>query len=113
MGFLPIIATMGIGTGTAILSDKIFKKKIEEQRDVLKKEIARCVPVLVEDCMAESEARLSMVYQNSISEAEKSEQKWLLDQKATIEVSKVLSETKQYEAVTKKLTVLGQELEKI
>ena len=85
MGFMPIIATMGIGTGTTIFSERFFKRKLEEQRNMLRDEIARCVPILIEQSMEDSEKRLEAVYQNIISEADKTEQAWLDAQQAAID----------------------------
>lgn len=87
MGFLPIIATVGIGTGTSIASEKIFRKKTEEQKEELKKEIARCVPAFIRESMKESEKRLENVYDQIILEAEKTENTWLEAQKAAIKES--------------------------
>lgn len=84
MGFLPIVATIGIGTGTSIASEKIFRRKIEDQREELKKEIARCVPAFIQESMRESEKRLENVYDQMILEAEKTENTWLAAQKAAI-----------------------------
>ncbi len=87
MGFLPIVATIGIGTGTSIASEKIFRRKIEDQREELKKEIARCVPAFIQESMRESEKRLENVYNQMILEAEKTENTWLAAQKAAIKES--------------------------
>lgn len=87
MGFLPIVATVGIGTGTSIVSEKIFRKKIEEQREELKKEIARCVPAFIQESMKESEERLENVYDQILLEAKKTESTWLAAQKAAIKES--------------------------
>lgn len=84
LGFLPIVATVGIGTGSSIASEKIFRKKIEDQRAELKKEIARCVPAFIRESMRESEKRLENVYGQMILEAEKTENIWLEAQKAAI-----------------------------
>ena len=83
--FLPMIATMGVGTGSAILSERFFKKKVEEQRTLVQKEIARCVPIFIQNSLAESEQRLQTVYQDIIQEAKKSEADWLAAQKAAIQ----------------------------
>lgn len=85
LGFLPIVATMGVGTGAAIFSEKFFSRKIEAQREELKKEIARCVPLFIRNSMEESERRLEAVYRNMIDEAHKSEQAWLNAQQTSID----------------------------
>lgn len=85
MGFMPIIATMGIGTGTTIFSERFFKRKLEEQRNMLREEIARCVPIFIEQSMEDSEKRLEAVYKNIINEADKTEQAWLTAQQAAMD----------------------------
>ena len=85
LGFMPMIATMGIGTGTTIFSEQFFKKKIEAQRNTLKEEIARCVPAFIEQSMEDSEKRLEAVYKNIIDEADRSERAWLDAQQAAMD----------------------------
>ena len=87
LGFLPIVATVGIGTGSSIASEKIFRKKIEDQREELKKEIKRCVPAFIQESMRESEKRLENVYGQIILEAERTENTWLEAQKAAVKES--------------------------
>lgn len=87
LGFLPIVATVGVGTGTSIASEKIFRRKIEDQREELKKEIARCIPAFIQESMRESEKRLENVYGQIILEAEKTENTWMAAQKAAIKES--------------------------
>lgn len=84
IGFLPIIATMGIGTGSAIISEHFFKRKIEEQREIVQKEIARCVPIFIQNSLTGSEKRLETVYEDIITEAENSERAWVQIQKNAI-----------------------------
>lgn len=104
MGFLPIVATMGIGTGTSIASEQFFKKKIKAQMDAMKQEIARSVPIFIQESMAESEERLEAVYDNMINEAEKSEQIWLDAQKNAIEEVRIPGEGKQAAEIAERLT---------
>lgn len=87
LGFLPIVATVGIGTGSSIVSEKIFRKKVEDQREELKEEITRCVPAFIQESMRESEKRLENVYGQIILEAEKTENTWLEAQKAAVKES--------------------------
>lgn len=106
MGFLPIVATMGIGTGTSILSEKFFKKEIADQKDMIKKEIANYVPAFIEESLAESEDRLTSVYDNIIQEAKKSEQNWLNVQKAAIDNINIPGEGKYVTQIADSLSKL-------
>lgn len=90
LGFLTVIATAGIGTGASIISEKIFQRKIEDQREELRKEIARCVPAFIQESMKESEKRLENIYDQIILEAEKTQNTWLKAQKAVIKESENL-----------------------
>lgn len=115
MGFMPIVATMGIGTGTAIVSERLFKKKIEQQREIVKRKIAQSVPGFIQDCMAESESRLSAVYRNILDEAEKSEQEWLDAQEAAIKAVQVPhgDDEDPYKEVCGRLEILSREAAKL
>ena len=96
MGFLPIVATMGIGTGSTILTERFLKGKIEEQREAVQKEIARSVPVFIQGSLTESEARLETIYMDIIQEAEKQEQSWLeMQHKTVLEAKMPNAETAQ------------------
>ena len=68
-------------------AEKIFRKKIEDQREELKKEIKRCVPAFIQESMRESEKRLENVYGQIILEAERTENTWLEAQKAAVKES--------------------------
>lgn len=113
MGFLPIFATMGIGTTTGIISDKVFKDKIEKQRTTMKEEIARCVPDFIQDSMAESESRLNTVYNDIMNEAEKSEQMWMEAQEAAIAAVAVPKNTDQYELLCRQLALMEREKDSV
>ncbi|MCH5185010.1 MAG: dynamin family protein [Oscillospiraceae bacterium] len=106
IGFVPIIATMGIGTGTAIISEHLFKKKIEEQKETVNKEIARCVPIFIRESLEDSEKKLEIIYNNIITEAEKSEDKWLSVQEEAIEGTNIPGEGKYAAEIAEKLSEL-------
>lgn len=86
-GFLPLIATMGIGTGSAILTEGFFKKKVEEQRKLLGRTIATEVPRVISLATAESEQRLKSVYDDVIQSAKETETAWMAAQEKLIEDS--------------------------
>lgn len=110
MGFMPIIATMGIGTGTTIFSERFFKKKLEEQRTKLKDEIAHCVPAYIEQSMEDSENRLEAVYKNIMDEADKSEQAWLAAQQAAMDSVNVCEGDKKIEDEKEHLKLIDKQI---
>lgn len=87
LGFLPIVATMGIGTASSIISEKIFKQKIEDQRETIKATIAKEVPRIIDEATAESEARLKAVYDDVLKSAVEKEKAWEEAQVTAIENS--------------------------
>lgn len=113
VGFMPIVATMGIGTGTSIFSERFFKKKLEEQRTKLRDEIARCIPVFIEQSMEESENRLEKIYENIMDEADKSEEAWLAAQQAAIEDAHASESCKNIEEEKGHLKLIEKEIAQI
>jgi len=87
LGFLPIVATMGIGTASSIISEKIFKQKIEDQRETIKATIAKEIPRIIDEATAESESRLKAVYDDVLKSAVEKENGWKAAQIAAIENS--------------------------
>lgn len=99
-GFV-LLATMGVGTGASILSDKFFKKKVEEQRQEIKDAIAKNIPQIIDNAMSESERRLLGIYDNIIAEAGTKKTAWLTAQKEAIEsVRKTDAQTGKAELMT-------------
>ena len=85
MGMYPLIATMGIGTGSSLITERVFKKELEKQRQAIRDAIGKAVPELVEKAMSESDKRLQAVYDDMLREAEKQERLWLQAQKDSID----------------------------
>lgn len=84
-GCWPLVATMGLGTGTTILTEKFLKSKIEAQREAMQKEISVRLPVLIHQATAKAEIRLTEAYEKIIKEGETYEQQWLAAQNMSIE----------------------------
>jgi len=83
----PLIATMGVGTGSAIFSEKIFNSKIEQQRTIVKDAIAVNVPKIIDRSMSQSDARVRYIYSDIIKSALEKEKEWTDKQKEAIEKS--------------------------
>lgn len=84
-GFFPTIATMGVGTGGSILSEKIFKDKIQQQRNSVKEAIAKNIPQVMKNATSESEQRITAVYEDILKESKKQEEAWMQAQNDAIE----------------------------
>ena len=84
---LGVIATLGIGSGAGILSNKFLKSKKEEQQQQLKALIAKDVPLALESAITESEKKIKIIYADIASESVKKEKDWLIAQKELIESS--------------------------
>lgn len=87
LGFLPIVATMGISTASTVISDRVFRRKLEEQRDAVKAAIAKEVPRIIDEATRESEIRLKAVYDDILEAAVEKEKAWQEAQTAAIEMS--------------------------
>lgn len=81
MGALPILATMGISTGASVISEKIFRSKIEKQREAVKEAVAQNVPRIIGDAAAGSEQRIRAVYDDMIGAARAQEDTWMQTQR--------------------------------
>lgn len=86
-GFLPLIATMGVGTGGSILSEKIFKQKIEQQRENVRQAIGQNVPKVMDSATSTSERKITEVYEDILKESKRQEEIWMQEQRETIEKS--------------------------
>ncbi len=84
LGAFPLIATMGIGTGSSIVTEGVFKGKIEKQRIAIKEAIAKNVPELINQSMENTEKRLQTVYNEIVEAAVKQEEIWVNTQKTAI-----------------------------
>lgn len=84
IGISTLFATTGISTGGGMLSETIFKKKTDEQRQILRDEIVKRMPEVVQNATAHSEARIRNMYMNVIKEATRQQENWIESQKAVI-----------------------------
>lgn len=117
LGMLAVVATMGLGTGTSLLSDNAFKAKLEEQRESLKVSVGAHVDKLVNDSLADSEKKVKVIYQDILKEAQKAESSWRKAQEETIERSceenDVKTDKAQLERAKKELFAINEQLEHI
>lgn len=87
LGGTPVIASVGLGTGSSIISEKIFKGKIEKQQEALKESIAKTVPELIDKATDGSQKRLEEKYDTIINSAREQESVWMKAQEEAIENS--------------------------
>lgn len=76
-GGMGILATMGIGTGGAIMTSNFFKKKLDEQREELKNAIAKDIPIVIEKATEKSEQRIRSLYDSIIRESSSKKNSWV------------------------------------
>lgn len=105
-GFLPIVATVGISTGAGILTEHVFKGKIEKQHEEIKAAIAKNVPQIIEESLRESTKRLTAVYDDIINAAVKEESSWMDAQKEAIEKSVKLVNIEEKEELDRRISAL-------
>lgn len=86
-GAFPIIATLGIGTGSSIISEKIFKGKIEKQQQAMRDAITKNVPEVIDNATSKSEKQLMLKYDEVIQTASEQEDAWMAAQEEAIQNS--------------------------
>lgn len=85
LGVFPLVVTMGVGTGSSIVTEKVFKDKVEKQRQAIQEAIRVNVPELVRKATDESDKRLAKVYEDVFREAQQQKERWLDAQRTAIE----------------------------
>lgn len=98
-GGMTLVATMGVSTGSSIISEKVFSGKIEKQRQIVKDAIAENVPQMIDSSISDSEMRLKAIYDDIIKSAVEKEQEWLAAQYTVIENSVKPKNTQQEEKI--------------
>ena len=101
-----LLATMGIGTASTLITSSVFKKKIEEQRTLVKEAIAKDVPTIVMQATANSEKRVQSLYDEMLDDSNKKKQTWLETQAAAIESANTSQVQSQLDGITANKTQL-------
>lgn len=96
---LGILATVGIGTGGTILTGIFAKKKLEEQRDEVKKSLAADIPNVVVKATAQSEQRVRVLYDQMLRESHTKMESWIKTQEQVITTSHVSNIEQQQEKI--------------
>lgn len=102
-----IFATMGVGTVGALITVSLFKKKVEEQRAIIKDAIAKDVPAVIIQASENSESRIKELYREMIEDSDKKKIVWLETQSLAIEnthPSKVEKQIENIEACKARLS---------
>jgi len=87
LGGFTLAATMGIGTGSSLISEQVFKGRIEKQREEIKAAIRVNVPELVETSLANSSKRIKALYDEMIAQAKEQQKLWLESQHKALDES--------------------------
>jgi hypothetical protein len=87
LGPLAIMTSISVGTGSALISEKMFKGKIEQQKQAINDAIQTDVPHVINQAMIISEQRLKEAYTKVIAETQKQEDLWVQSQNDTIQKS--------------------------
>lgn len=108
-----LLATMGIGTASTLITSSVFKKKIEEQRTLVKEAIAKDVPTIVMQATANSEKRVQSLYDEMLDDSNKKKQTWLETQAAAIESANTSQVKSQLDGIAANKTQLEEIINKI
>lgn len=109
-----LVWTMGVGTCISLLSDAIFKKELEDQRDKLKKKIAEDVPKVIGESVMKTKSKVEYIYDDILSTANEKKKEWIDAQTSAIEKcteapvsadkEKIAKQIETIDALLKKLT---------
>lgn len=77
LGGLCIVATMGLGTASALYGQKLVKGKQEEQRKEMQQLIAKSVPSVVREATQDGKQRLNELYESVLKEASIKKGVWI------------------------------------
>lgn len=87
LGLSSLFVSQVVGTGSSIISEKVFNGKVEKQRSMLKEVIAKHVPEVINNATAQTEERLNTKYDEIIKSAREKEDSWIAAQYEAIENS--------------------------
>lgn len=105
-----ILATLGVGTASNILSKKMFEKEVTRQREELKRLIKEQVPAVIAEASADSSTKIKIIYNDIISESHNTEARWMTTQRSLIRnsVESQGNHAKEKEQITSKLSIVEQ-----
>lgn len=110
---LGLVATMGIGTASTLITSTIFKKKIEEQKAQVKAAIAKDIPAIVMQATSNSEKRIQNLYDGMLKDSDRKKQAWLDAQSVAIENGNPSKVQDKLDKINKNLSTLKEILKKI
>jgi len=84
LGPLAVVTSISIGTGASVITEKIFKNKIEKQHQIIKDAIKKDVPTVIDNALTISEQKLKEAYDKVIKEASTKEELWVSSQESAI-----------------------------
>ena len=83
-GLWPLVATIGLGTGASLLSEKYVRAGVARQREMMRQAIASRIPVLVREVTDKALVRLTDVYEGVVAEGRRLQGQWLEGQHKAI-----------------------------
>ncbi|MBQ6890809.1 MAG: dynamin family protein [Oscillospiraceae bacterium] len=88
LGMFNILCTSGVGTGSALLTEKFFKAQVQKQQEVVAKAIELQVPRTVGEAMGKTRTRLAAVYADILRASEERQNAWLREQNQALEAAR-------------------------
>ncbi len=92
LGMFNILCTSGVGTGSALLTEKFFKAQTHKQQEVVAKAIELQVPRTVNEAMGKTRSRLEAVYADILRASEDRQSAWLREQNQALEAAQQSSQ---------------------
>ena len=92
LGMFNILCTSGVGTGSALLTEKFFKAQTQKQQEVVAKAIEVQVPRTVNEAMGKTRSRIAAVYADILRSSEERQAAWLREQNQALEAAQQSSQ---------------------
>lgn len=93
LGMFNILCTSGVGTGSALLTEKFFKAQTQKQQEVVAQAIAVQVPRTVGEAMGKTRTRLAAVYADILRASQERQSAWLREQQQALEAAEQNSQS--------------------
>lgn len=95
-----LLATVGLGTVSTLITTSVFEKKKDEQRAFVKGAIANDVPSIVMQAIENSEKRIQHLYDEMLNDSDKKKQAWLEAQYVAIENANPSQVQSQHDSIS-------------
>lgn len=108
-----LVWTMGVGTCISLVSEAMFKKELESQREALKERIADDVPRVVAESITQTKSKIEFIYKDILNSASEKKKEWMASQTEAIERGTTVQNKAETDKLNKQIETLDMLLTKL